>query len=351
MSIAPQDPWLERSRLDGMTLDGFTYGIFFLLTIQAGMAVYNGAQTTRTKLSKWRARGLMAYIVVTFLLGTVGFAANARYTEDIWINFRGTPDWDPVFLITNEFDFWYNRLAVDTNLVMVWLMNLLLLYRCFVIWNYNRWVVTLMTCVYLTVIGLTTATMVSASNSAVFFNLDAQMAFLVMSCTFNLLFTTLVSVRLLSMRNQIKSLLGPEHALTYTSVTATLVESASLYFVFDVLFVITFSIHSNVENLILLENCLIQGIAQLLIIKRVAQGNEIDSAIATHVASTKIHFRAPVTANVPSSTNDVSDAEDAIAISVPMAERSKSESASGVTSDLSRDRSTKDDSLVFKSPV
>ncbi|KAJ6448156.1 hypothetical protein C8R45DRAFT_1046761 [Mycena sanguinolenta] len=351
MSIVPQDPWLERSRLDGMTLDGFTYGIFFLLTIQAAMAVYNGPGTTRAKLSKWRARGLMAYILVTFLLGTVGFAANARYTEDIWINFRGTPDWDPVFLITNEFNFWYNRLAVDTNLVMVWLMNLLLLYRCFIIWNYNRWVVTLMTCVYLTVIGLTTATMVSAGNAAVFFNLNAQMAFLIMSCIFNLLFTTLVSTRLLAMRNQIKTLLGPEHALTYTSVTATLVESAALYFVFDVIFVISFSIHSNVENLILLENCLIQGIAQLLIIKRVAQGNEIDSAIATHVVSTKIHFRPPVPGNIPSSTHDESDAEDPIVISGPMVERTKNESGSGVTSDISRDRSTKDESLVFKSSV
>ncbi|KAF7368384.1 hypothetical protein MVEN_00160200 [Mycena venus] len=351
MSTPPSDPWLERSRLDGMILDGFTYGIFFLLSVQAGIAVYNGTKTTRVKLNKWRARGLMAYVLVTFLLGTVGFAANARYTEDIWINFRGTPDWDPAFLITHEFDFWYNRLAVDTNLVMVWLMNLLLLYRCFVIWNYNRWVVTLMTCVYLTVIGLTTATMVSAGNSAVFFNLDAQMAFLVMSCTFNLLFTTLVSTRLLTMRNQIKSLLGPEHALTYTSVTATLVESAAVYFVFDVLFVVTFSIHSNVENLILLENCLIQGIAQLLIIKRVAQGNEIDSAITTHIANTTMHFRPAGTGNIASSTKNVSDSEDAIAISVPMAERTGGESASRVTSDLSRDRSMKDESLVFKSPV
>jgi hypothetical protein len=110
--------------------------------------------------------------------------------------------------------------------------------------------------------------MVSAGNSAIFFNLDAQMAFLIMSRTFNLLFTTLVSTRLLTMRNQIKSLLGPEHALTYTSVTATLVESAAVYFVFDVLFVVTFSIHSNVENLILLENCLIQVRRTLVRLRR-----------------------------------------------------------------------------------
>jgi hypothetical protein len=57
-----------------MTLDGFTYGlsfrtfipspsgmislgtvdIYFLLSIQACIAVYNGTKTTRPKLNKWR---------------------------------------------------------------------------------------------------------------------------------------------------------------------------------------------------------------------------------------------------------------------------------------------------------
>jgi len=318
----PSDAWLERSRLDGMMLNGFTYGIFFLLSIQAGIALSKGGNSPRSKLKKWHARILMGYVVVTFLLGTIGFGANARYTEDIWINFRG--DWDPAFLITNEFIYWYNRMAIDSNFIMVWLMNLLLLYRCFVIWAWEKWVMALMTAVYLAIVALSIAVMISAENSAIFFNLNTHLSFLVLSCTFNLLFTTLVATRLLMVHNRIKKLMGVEHATTYTSVAATLVESASLYFVFDVIFVVTFAIHSNVENLVLLENCLIQGVAQLLIIVRVAKGREYDATIATQVRSTKLSFRQRA-------RTAASNQDENIAVSLPMSSqgtRTKNETLS-----------------------
>ncbi|KAJ7241714.1 hypothetical protein B0H12DRAFT_42077 [Mycena haematopus] len=318
--LPSSDPWLERSRLDGMILDGFTYGIFFLLSIEACIAIYKGGKSARVKLSKQQARVLIAYVVLTFTLGSMGFAANARYTEDIWINFRGG-DRTPSFLITNEFDYWYNRLAIDTNFVMVWLMNLLLLYRCCVIWNYQILVVVLMSSVYLAIISLSIAVMVYAGNSAIFFNLNVQLSFLVLSCTYNLLFTILVATRLLAARNQIISLLGPEHAVTYTSITATLVESAALYFVFDVIFVVTFATHSNVENLILLENCLIQGIAQLLIIKRVAKGREYDSTMATQVASTRLAFNVGFNRHTPAGATTTINIEEEGAIAVPMTAR------------------------------
>ncbi|KAJ6463998.1 hypothetical protein C8R45DRAFT_1024848 [Mycena sanguinolenta] len=312
--VPSSDPWLERSRLDGMILDGFTYGIFFLLSIEACIAVYRGQK--KAKIGKQHARVLIAYVAVTFTLGSMGFAANARYTEDIWINFRGG-DRDPSFLITNEFDYWYNRLAIDTNFVMVWLMNLLLLYRCCVIWNYQILVVALMSAVYLAIISLSITVMIYASNSAVFFNLNVQLSFLVLSCTYNLLFTILVATRLLAARKQIVSILGPEHAITYTSITATLVESAALYFIFDLIFVVTFAIHSNVQNLILLENCLIQGIAQLLIIKRVAKGREYDRTMATQVASTRLAFNR----HGPAGATTTINVEEDGAIAVPMTSR------------------------------
>ncbi|KAK7034613.1 hypothetical protein VNI00_012254 [Paramarasmius palmivorus] len=158
--------------------------------------------------------------------------------------------------------------------------------------------------------ALSIAVMYYAQHSAVFFNIKVQIAFLVLSCTFNLLFTFLISIRLLSVRKQIIDTLGAEHAKTYTSVTATLVESAALYFVFDVIFVFAFGLKSNVQNLILLEYSSIQvgvhswvfalplyllwgimlmlmgcgirqGIAELLIIVRVARGQDYDSTVTT----------------------------------------------------------------------
>ncbi|KAL0571989.1 hypothetical protein V5O48_009969 [Marasmius crinis-equi] len=286
----PTDLWLQRSRLDGMILAGFTYGIFFLLSIQAFQTVYRGSKSPSVKLRRWQIQAMYAYIISTFILSTMGFACNARYTEDIWINFRQNGgDRSPEDLIINEFDFWWNRMAIDSNFVMIWIMDLLLLYRCFVIWNYKTWVVGVMSIVYLGIVGLSIAVMYFAQQGAVFFNIEVQIAFLSMSCTFNLLFTILVSTRLLSMRRQITELLGKEHARTYTSITATLVESASLYFVFDVIFLFAFGFKSNVQNLILLEYSSIQGIAELLIIVRVARGEDYDTDITTR--NTRMDFR------------------------------------------------------------
>ncbi|KAL0060100.1 hypothetical protein AAF712_013117 [Marasmius tenuissimus] len=289
-SAFPTDLWLQRSRLDGMILAGFTYGIFFLLSLQALKATYRGSQSQ--KLRKWQIHLMYVYIIVTFVLATVGFACNARYTEDIWINFRYTTDRSPEDLIINEFDYWWNIMAIDSNFVMIWIMDLLLLYRCFVIWNYQIWVIGIMSAVYLGIIGLSISVMHFAQQRAVFFNIKVQIAFLVMSCTFNLLFTVLVSTKLLSMRRQIIQVLGKEHAKTYTSITATLVESASLYFVFDVIFLFAFGFGSHVQNLILLEYSSIQGIAELLIIVRVARGEDYDTHVATKTL-TRMDFDRP----------------------------------------------------------
>ncbi|KAF5372280.1 hypothetical protein D9757_009632 [Collybiopsis confluens] len=281
MSEKPVDPWLERSRLDGMILDGFTYGIFFLLSVQATVAVYRDSRSTHRKASPKTSRLLLAYISITFILATIGFAANARYTEDIWVNFRGQAGWSPDSLIENELDFWYNRLAVDSQGVLVWIMNALLLYRCCKVWSNAWWVVTLMGTVYLAIVGFSISVMVSAGKSVVFANLNLQTSFLALSCTFNLIFTILVSVRLLTVRRSVQQALSPEHARPYMSITTALIESASLYFIFDLIFLVSFAAHSNVENLILLENCLIQGIAQLFIIIRVAEGRDYDDAKRT----------------------------------------------------------------------
>ncbi|OJA14999.1 hypothetical protein AZE42_07803, partial [Rhizopogon vesiculosus] len=99
------DLWLERSRLAGMMLAAVSYGGFFILTVQAASSLMqrprNGGKIADNRL--W----LLFYIFITFVLGTVGFAANAKYTEMIWIDLRDAPG-GPVALIENELDYSIN---------------------------------------------------------------------------------------------------------------------------------------------------------------------------------------------------------------------------------------------------
>lgn len=129
MSDAPPDDiWLEQSRLNGMLTGSITWGassawflqspgltrsagIFFQLTVQALVSLNRSAGRRTHRIPRGRRLALNAYVIVTFILATIGFACNARYTEEIWIDRRG-PGISPTILILNEFDFYINRLAI-----------------------------------------------------------------------------------------------------------------------------------------------------------------------------------------------------------------------------------------------
>lgn len=123
------DLWIERSRLAGMMLGCVSYGvssvdthnlevdihstigIYFLLTVQAWIALMQQPQNGGAIADHRRA--LLFYIFITFALMTISFAANAKYTEMIWIDLRDIPG-GPLTLIRNETDYSINVLALST---------------------------------------------------------------------------------------------------------------------------------------------------------------------------------------------------------------------------------------------
>jgi hypothetical protein len=84
-------------------------GGFFILTVQAASALIqrprSGGKIAKNRL--W----LLFYIFITFVLGTVGFAGNSKYTEMIWIDLRDAPG-GPAALIENELDYSINVMAI-----------------------------------------------------------------------------------------------------------------------------------------------------------------------------------------------------------------------------------------------
>ncbi|KAF8991795.1 hypothetical protein BDQ17DRAFT_1254539 [Cyathus striatus] len=285
-AIAPStDLWLERSRLAGIILASFSYGIFFILSVQACQSIVRGMRSRGTTALRSKLGFiLLGYVILTFLLGSIGMGANARYTEDIWINYQAEGR-TPVDLIINEFEFWYNRMAIDSHFILVWVLDMLLFYRCVVIWNYQLWVIILMGSIFLSIIGITMSIMVLAGRAAVFTGLQMQTAFLAMSVSYNFLFTFLVCAQLFMVRRRMRDVLGREQLIPYTSITATLVESTSLYLIVELIYLFAFAFHSHVQNLLLMENAIIQAISQLLIILRVAQGRDYNTVSMTIVVT------------------------------------------------------------------
>ena len=128
-SYTPQtDLWIEQSRLIGMVLEGVSYGmfpvdihkskvdlgtaigVFLLLTVQSLMALIqrprHGGDIADHRLV------LVFYIVITFIIGTVSTAADAKFTEMIWIDLRDALG-GPLAVIENQMRYRINTVALS----------------------------------------------------------------------------------------------------------------------------------------------------------------------------------------------------------------------------------------------
>lgn len=296
------DPWLERSRLDGMMLGAVSYGGLLVLTIQAVAALMQRPRH-EGKIANYRLV-LLAYVFGTFVLGTIGFAANTKYTEMIWIDLRDAPG-GPVVLIEDGMDYPINVVAITCYFIMEWIMQALLLYRCCVIWNWARYVIIPMSTVYIAMIIMSILVLIQSGAGVMWYNINAQLAYLCIEVVLSTIYTVLVTNRLLVMRGLMRQV-TQEHEYSSIYVTSILmvIESAVLYSVCAIIFIVSFALHSYVTDLCFPSISHVQGIAQLLIIIRVARGRAItwEPSTPVPVVSTYIAFSG-TTLDAPEGTN------------------------------------------------
>lgn len=259
-----------------MILGAVSYGMLFLLTIQAATAILHRRGGGQIGVQRpW----LLGYICITFVLATIGFAANVKYTEMIWIDLRNAPG-GPATLIQNELSYWINVMALTCYYIMEWFMQALLVYRCFVIFGREKYIAISMGVLFLTMVGLSILILAEASG-AVFYDINSQLAYLCMEVGMTIIYTLLVAGRLLKYRRQVENFVSREHVYTFDKVITLIVESAAPYSILGIIFIISFALHSNISNLVFLAISHVQAIAQLFIIIRVAQGRAVGSEISS----------------------------------------------------------------------
>ncbi|KAG2128758.1 uncharacterized protein EDB93DRAFT_1047118, partial [Suillus bovinus] len=264
---------IERFRLDGMMLSCVFYGMYFVLTVQAWNALMQRPRHGG-KIADHRY-ALLFYVFITFVLTTISFGMNAKYTEMIWIDLRDTPG-GPFALIENYMSYRINFIALVVGHLQEWFMQLLLLHRCFVIWNWSRWVVVPMISLYVTMIALSITVMVEASTGAKFYNIIVELAYLCVEVGLTVIYTILVTNRLFVMRGRMREIIPQYDSRTYDTIALMVVESAGLYTIFAIAFIVAFGMYLiGLTTLCFLAIGKIQGIAQLFIIIRVAQGRAV----------------------------------------------------------------------------
>jgi len=160
--------------------------------------------------------------------------------------------------------------------------------------------------------------LIQASLGVNFYSINTELAYLSIQVGLTVIYTILVTSRLLVMRHRMKQAVDKYDSSTYDTVVLMVVESAMLYTVFASIFIVAFALHSdNISTICFLSINQVQvsmprlelsaslmlaffknnqGIAQLSIIISVARGRGVTRERSTRVttASTSLAFAGTV---------------------------------------------------------
>jgi len=133
-----------------------------------------------------------------------------------------------------------------------WLTDGLLIYRCFVIYSSNFWVVFFPLLLLLGYISSSIAVLIrlNGPDKGLWSGLNKDLAtsFCSLSITLNVIVTSLIIMRLFWYRKTIVNALGPFHGTYCISLSAIMVESAILNTICSLVFLIPYAIGNPVSN-------------------------------------------------------------------------------------------------------
>ncbi|KAJ7124760.1 hypothetical protein C8R43DRAFT_1135441 [Mycena crocata] len=217
----------------------------------------------------------ISYSSVMLLLWTTASSCNAIFGQFIWIDHRDVLG-GPAAYLDDHLSAWYNTLGTVAGICMNFLADGLLLYRCYIIWGSSWKIIVLPVIIYFGAMSMAILLIYeSAIPGASFFSGDSVsfgVPYLWMTISLNLILTTLICGRLLSVRNRVRSILGEQYCQTYTGVVAVLLESALPFSVLGIVYVISYARNSPYSFAFLQVWADFCAISPQLIILRVATG-------------------------------------------------------------------------------
>ncbi|KAF7290742.1 hypothetical protein MIND_01314900 [Mycena indigotica] len=272
-SFAPEgetafDLWIEKSFLDGFALAGVGYGVLLVLTWQTMHSFSNFPRGSRP----W---GLVGYAVMMFALATIGYGSATKINERSFVQDRNAPGGPSGFEIIS-FTSPVNMMGVVAYVILSWLADGLVLWRFWLVWGCS-YIYTIFPALMLlgSVISSLALIVTSFQLENSFWaarSVQFGTAYWSLSISLNILLTLLIVGRILVLRKRVKGTLGAQHAQQYFSSAAMIIESASLYAVVGLIFIVTYARSSSVQNLVFPILGQVQAIAPMLILSRVAQG-------------------------------------------------------------------------------
>ncbi|KAF8055310.1 hypothetical protein FPV67DRAFT_1789038 [Lyophyllum atratum] len=285
----PGQLFTERTWLEGAILLGVAYGVELTL-----FAMCLNLLIRQTKRSNYILNiPLIGYICSLFICGTIFMAAAANMARLSFVDNRNFPG-GPAMFETIMFSIPIDNMGNVAFVVANWLADGLMVWRWLVIYRscgVPMWLVMFVPCSALLtsfILGVLFLVQVSApaGNLWASSSINFVLPYFCTSLALNIVSTIVIVTRLLWFRRRTSNMLGKAHGTQYTSIAAMVVESAAVYSVSSLCFLVPFIVNHPIQNVFLGLLSPAQVIAPLLIILRVAQGRAWSSNTGTAIIST-----------------------------------------------------------------
>ncbi|KZS99896.1 uncharacterized protein LAESUDRAFT_816805 [Laetiporus sulphureus 93-53] len=271
-------------------IETFLYGVFFVLSIISLLLLWQRQQMygKRNSMSRISHATIMVFVVLVFIANTLHWIVEVVRVFEAFIYFSNGP---------LEY---YGDLSRPTEIVqsaativVIVLTDAMFLYRLWIVWAYNIRVVIFPICTWLGlfVAGIGTIyqlTQMSFGESIWAGTLGDWLTTNVATslCT-NVYCTVMIAWRIWSMSSSLRPSIGARTM----SVLATIIESAALYSIWSLFFLITFEAKTDLQVLSNETLPFIAGISFTLINVRVGLGWSQSAQSSTSISSVRFGQR------------------------------------------------------------
>lgn len=275
--------WNERSYLAGILIGAVAFGVhatLFFITLNLLRSQTRAGHRNRV----W-----IAVLVLLFTLSSIANGAQFKFTQMIYIDNRNYPGGPSAYLVEQQTET-PALICLMAYIVNNWMQDALILYRFSIIYGRRNIAMAVAVIMFLSTIGLSCAFMARATAITFFEPLTANLltSYFTISIALNVGLTLAIVIKLLRLRRRVARLFA--HDSPHLSAAAMFIESAVLYSICGIIFLVPWGLADPVQNLVLPTLGQVESIAPVLIIMRIAQGRawQSDTAIAFTSTSTDV---------------------------------------------------------------
>ncbi|KAG1722692.1 uncharacterized protein EDB91DRAFT_202697 [Suillus paluster] len=264
--------YAEATWLQGAIFAAMFYGVAVVMSFMCWRSLWPRIRSYTTGYKK--NRFLFCYVTFLFVLSTMNAAFSAEETQKTFIYNRLYPGGPSAFARIN-----FSPALGVSLLLSNWCADLLMIWRCIVVYKNTRShliVSGLGSLMFLTSVVTGTLWFVVMSNphraTDGWMSIHFLFPYICVALTINIFVSLLTVLRLLYHRHKMSKILGPGHGAIYASFATIIIESASIYSIISLLYLIPFAARNPLSDAFVQILGQAQIVASLLIIFRVAEG-------------------------------------------------------------------------------